>query len=599
MKNFWGSFLGAILGNIAIGIISTIIIIVVMVGMFSSTFSGSSSSSEETISSETILKVSLNYNVKDRPSMDPLAGFNFSSFDSKFELGLNELLPLLKYAAKDDKIKGLYLEVGAMPSGIATLEEVRQALLEFKKSGKFIVAYSYSYSQKAYYLSTVADEIYLNPHGDIDFKGLGGAVEFYKKVLDKIGVKAEAIRPTGNRYKSAVEPYINEKMSPANREQMTLLFNTIWSDIIAAISVKTGQPGDTLNALANRLGIEFPEDAQNYNFVTSLLYEDEVHDLLKKKINIADDKDLNLVRIETYYKKNENKLRKSSGSKVAVIYASGSIIRGKGWDGIVGSDDFVKTIRAARKDKDIKAIVLRVNSPGGDALASELIYREVILAKKEKPVVVSMGNYAASGGYYIACAADTIVADHNTLTGSIGVFGLMFNTAELFTQKIGISFDTVKTHRYSDFPNTNRPFAEREKEVLQNSVDRIYDVFISHVAEGRNMSKADVDSIAQGRVWTGKDALEIGLVDMIGGLDTTISIAARMAGLKEKEYEVTTLPADDSPLNKLLRDISTSTMIEAYLDEKFGEYTALLKRVEEIKNMKGVQARLPYYIHME
>lgn len=591
MKNFWGSFFGSIVGIVVTGVICTIIFIIGLAAIFSSAFKNDSAKDKIKISDNTVLHLKLDYPVGDRTDYNPFAsGFNLDNMDGR--TGLDDIIATLKYAQADKRIKGIYMELGSIPSGMATLEEIRAALSEFRKSGKFIYTYSEGLSQKGYYMASVSDETYLHPIGSIDFKGLGAELMFFKNTLDKLGLEPVIIRPTGNRFKSAVEPFFLDKASEANRLQLQVLLHSMWDKIVGDISQDTKLSVDSLNHIADTYGAYNAMSALSHGMIKGMMYEDEMLAYLKEKAGVKPEEDLNLVSFDKYFKKVNRSLQKRSKNKIAVVYASGDIVSGKGDNGEIGSETFVKALREARLDEDIKAVVLRVNSPGGDAIASEMIWREVVLTEKVKPIVVSMGNYAASGGYYISCAADTIVADNTTLTGSIGVFSVLFNTQKFLNEKIGITFDTVKTHRMADFPNLTRSFTEEERGIFQRQVDDIYSLFLSHVSEGRNLTVAQVDSIAQGRVWTGSDAIRLGLVDVIGGFEKAVTIAAGMAKLED--YELVQLPEDDSPFSKFFRDLSSETTVNVIKEQVGEENYRYVEHLKKAKGMKGVQARLPF-----
>jgi len=593
MKNFWGSFLGAIAGAVIAGIVASVIILVGVAIIIGSFFQSGTSKSEVTISKNSVLKLQLDYTINDRTSNNPFSNMDFSSMKPKSTLGLDELLANIRYAREDKHIAGLYLHLTSLPSGMATLEEIRNELLLFKESGKFIICYSDYLTQKAYYMASVADEVYLNPAGFMDFKGLAFELMFFSKTLEKLGLQPEVIRPTGNRFKSAVEPFILDKASESNRLQLDVMLQSLWGKWVQDMYATTGKSIDTLNHYANHYVISLASDAYQYRMVTGLTYEDEFLDILKKKAGIDSLNATNVVPIEKYAKKVSRHLNKKNKNKIAVIYASGDIVDGNGGSNDVGGDKFVKIIREARNDESVKAIVLRVNSPGGSAMASELMWHELELAKKQKPLVVSMGNYAASGGYYISCNADTIVADHTTITGSIGVFSILFSMQKMLNEHLGITTDTVKSHRYADFPNLSRPFTAEEKSILQRQVDHIYTLFLKRVSDGRNMTVQQVDSIAQGRVWTGADALKLGLVDVLGGLEKAVQIASSMSGIDS--YQIVAYPQDEDPFESFFSELS-GTMAKRMIKEGLQESYKYYDHLNRATLLKGVQARMPFSI---
>ncbi|MFO0435361.1 MAG: signal peptide peptidase SppA, partial [Sphingobacteriaceae bacterium] len=505
-------------------------------------------------------------------------------------MGLNAILKNLEKAKSDTAVKGLYLNFNGMMAGKSSAQDIRKGILDFKKSGKFVYAYAENYSQSEYYVASAADKVFLNPQGGMEWKGLNMSLMFYKKTLEKLGVDVQIYRH--GKFKSAIEPFMLDKMSEANRLQAETFLNSIWNNMVTEIAASRKTSVEVLNKLANELAINFPEDAVSYKLIDELMYEDEVMNLLKKRVGIKEGDKLNLIAHTTY-----NKFKPSGQyvgkDKIAVIYAIGSISSGEGNDDEIGSDRIAKAIKDARLDENIKAIVLRVNSPGGSALASDVIWREVNLAKKAKPFVVSMGDVAASGGYYISCAADRIFAEPNTITGSIGVFGIVPNMKKALEEKLGITIDTVNTNSHSDVMSTLRAATPTESVYIQKSVEKVYDVFITKVAEGRKITKDEVDSIGQGRVWSGTDALRIKLVDELGGLPEAIAYAAKQAKLKE--YKVTDLPTQKNPLDELLGKVEADA--ETRLIKKhLGENYMYLKHVQNVIKAKGVQVRMPYEV---
>ena len=479
---------------------------------------------------------------------------------------------------------------------MAQSKTLRDALESFKKSGKFVMAYANSYSQKEYYLNSVANTIYINPVGDMDFKGLSSEIMFFKDLQDKSGVKMEVIRH--GKYKSAVEPFLENKMSDANREQVTALLNSIWSSVAADISKSRNVSVAQLNAIANGLLARTPAMAKEQKLVDVVAYEDVYHNAIKKALKVNKDEDYNKVSISEYTKKiMTTAALNDSKDQIAIIYAQGEIQGGEGDVTTIGEGSMRRSLQDARKNKNVKAIVLRIDSPGGSALTSDLIWREVELTKKVKPVVVSMGNYAASGGYYIACNANTIFAENNTITGSIGVFGILPNFSQLAT-KIGINTEQVKTHenaaRYSPFV----PIDEKFKAVTLEGVEHIYKTFVTHVAEGRKMTFAQVDAIAQGRVWTGSEAIKIGLVDKIGGLKDAINEAARLS--KTKDFSTQNYPEYKKDINDLFAEFPFGQSKEALIKEEIGEENyRVLEQIKKLQTKKGVQAMMPFEINIQ
>ena len=550
------------------------------------------------VKDNSVLHVKLNQQIKERGVENPFGDFDAGPFGNQTAIGLNDILSSLENAANDDKIKGIYLDVQSIPAGMATVEEVRNAMLRFKESGKWIVAYSEIYSQKAYYLASVADEIWLNPEGMLEWKGLGAQLMFMKGMFEKLEVEPQIIRY--GKFKSAIEPLILDKMSEANRMQTMTYMSDLWNKMLNGVAEGRGKSVEELDSFAQNATIQDAEDALEAGLADELIYKDEVIAKLREKLEMEDDdKKINYISLGKYKNapvaKNEDD-NDSKKDRIAVIYAVGDIQGGNSDDDSMGSETISKEIRKARKDEKIKAIVLRVNSPGGSALASDVMWREVVLAKKEKPVIVSMGDVAASGGYYISCAADSIFAQPNTITGSIGVFGVLMNAKKMVNNKLGIMIDTVKTNRFADLGSPFRPLTELERNIIQQGVNDIYTDFITKVAEGRGMKVADVDSIGQGRVWSGEDALEIGLVDKLGGIKDAIACAARMA--ESESYRVLEYPEKKDPFEQMMEDL-TGKGEEALLKRRLGNYYEYVKDVETLMNMEGVQARLPYQIYID
>ncbi len=590
MKAFFSSFFGAMVGVIIAMVLCTLIFVVSLAGIFDGAFEEMKDRPFK-VKENSILVVKLNSPISERSSKNPFDGFNFGDFGKSDAIGLDQIVDNFKKAKNDENIKGVYLNLTGVAGGIATLEVIRKAMLDFKSGGKFIYAYAEMYDQKSYYLASVSDKIYLNPQGGMEFKGLSAQIMFYKKALEKLNVEVQIFRH--GRFKSAIEPYMLDKMSESNRLQTEVFLGSIWGHMLDRISAARKVSVDELNIIANDLKIQSAQDAVDNKLVDELKYEDEVMSIFRTKLGIKETEKINFVKFAQYTKSRDKSEKKSDGKdgKIAVIYAVGSIESGEGDDKTIGSDRIAKAIREARLDSTIKAIVLRVNSPGGSALASDVMWREVLLAKKSKPVIVSMGDVAASGGYYISCAADRIFAEPNTITGSIGVFGMMPNAQKLFSEKLGIIIDTVNTNKHSDMGTLYRPVSEMERALVQKGVEDVYDVFISRVAEGRGMTKAQVDSIGQGRVWTGKDALGIKLVDELGGLENALAYAAKMA--KITDYEVESLPKQKDPFENLFKGMSDDAE-EKVLGKKLGEQYKYIQHAKSIMEMKGIQARLPF-----
>jgi protease-4 len=517
-------------------------------------------------------------------------------FSDKKSVGLTDVINAIEDAKTDGDIKGISILNNESSLGMAQSKALRDKLESFKKSGKFVMAYANSYSQKEYYLNSVANPIYLNPVGDMDFKGLSAEILFFKDFQEKSGIKMEVIRH--GKYKSAVEPFLENKMSDANREQTTMLLNSIWNSVAAEISKSRNVSVDKLNEIANSLLARSPEMAKEQHLVDIIAYEDVYHDAIRKALKVEKDEDYNKISIFDYTKKMmTTSIINDAKDEIAIIYAQGEIQSGEGDVNTIGEGSMRRSLQEARKNKNVKAIVLRIDSPGGNALTSDLIWREVELTKKVKPVVVSMGNYAASGGYYIACNANKIFAENNTITGSIGVFGILPNFSKL-TSKIGINAEQVKTHensaRYSPFV----PLDDKFRAVTLESVEHIYKTFVTHVAEGRKMTFAQVDSIAQGRVWSGSQAIKIGLVDKIGGLNDAINEAAILA--KVKKYNTRNYPEYEKDFEDLFANLPFTQSKESFIKEELGEENyKVLQGIKRMQSQKGVQTVMPFEINIQ
>jgi len=583
-KFLFASMLGFVLGSI--------LLIFILVGIISAAVNSFDDEKVTDVKSNSMLFLDFQKPIVDRASKNPLENINFNTFESDPSVGLNTILENLRKAKEDKNIKGIYMELSTINSGIATVEEVRNALLDFKKSGKTIISYSEVYTQKSYYLASVADKIYMNPQGAMELKGLAAEIMFYKGLLDKIEVETQVIRH--GRFKSAVEPFILDKMSNDNRLQTRGFMQSIWNFMLNNIASSRKLNFDELNTLTNNFSIREPEDAIKYKLIDKLVYKDEVLEELKKLTGVTEKEDNpQLISLSKYSKGPSLEKKSLKDAQIAIIYASGEIESGEGASDKIGSETVSKAIREARLNDKIKAIVLRVNSPGGSALASEVIWREAELANKVKPVVVSMGDVAASGGYYISAASRKIFASPNTITGSIGVFGLIFNAQKMLNNKLGITIDTVKTNRLSDFGSMSRALTAEEKQIFQQGVEKVYDTFTKRVADGRKMKQSNVDSIGQGRVWSGVEAKNIGLIDEFGGLNDAIAAAAKMANLSK--YRTIELPKQKDPFTEILSELGNEAETK-YINYKLGDEAKYFNKVQELLKMQGIQARLPYVI---
>ena len=584
MKQFFKFMFASMLGTFLTLIITFILLIFILGAVIMA-----SSSPDTSVPQNAILRLTLDTPIPERSSNNPFGDLSFGGLNTQQAPGLYETVNAIKHAKTDNNIKGILLDLGNVPAGMATVEEIRNALIDFKKSGKFILAYSEIYSQKAYYMATLANKVYLNPEGALDFRGISGEVMFMKGLMEKLDVQIQVIRH--GKFKSAVEPFLLDKMSQANKEQTSSYINALWKQMLQGISQSRGLSEEQLNKLADNLTGFTPELALKEKMVDQLIYKDQLLLELKNKLNIKTDKDISSINLGKYVLAIENKSTSYSKDKIAIIFASGDIVSGNGDEGTIGSEGISKAIRKARLDKNVKAIVLRVNSPGGSALAADVIWREMVLAKKEKPVVVSMGDVAASGGYYIACAANKIFADPNTITGSIGVFGIIPNFQKALQNKLGITFDRVSTNKHSDFIPVTRSMDTEELGIMQMDIERIYKTFIGHVAEGRKTTPALIDSIGQGRVWSGVDAKRLNLIDEFGGLNNAVEEAAKLAKLTK--YNIMSLPALQDPFTKLVQQL-TGDYKDASIRTELGEYYGYFTYLRKLAKADKIQARLPF-----
>ncbi|MFC3880252.1 signal peptide peptidase SppA [Algoriphagus namhaensis] len=583
---FLGNVLAVIVGLFAFSILSILISFAILGALVAS------GDKEVTVKENTVLHINLNgRTIVERTNDDDLSLGGFGSvFSTPMTAGMVNLKKAINAAADDENIKGIYLNVGFVFAGQANLLELRNTLLDFKESGKFILAYDEAYSEGGYYLASVADELYINPLGGMDFNGFASETIFMKGFFEKVGIKPEIFR-VGD-FKSAVEPFILDKMSPENRLQTTSFLNEINSQALAGIAESRGIPLDSLTRINNEMLVRNPKDAVNYGLMTSLAYEDEVDAKLREKLGLDEDAKISTIKV-TEYNKTVSTKNLSAKNRIAVILAEGQIVSGNA-EGMISSDKFAAEIRKARKNDDIKAIVLRVNSPGGSVLASEVIWREMMEAKKAKPLIVSMGEVAASGGYYIAAPADTIVAQPNTITGSIGIFGLFFTVEELINDKLGITTDVVETGELSDFMNPGRALTEVERSIVQASIEEGYETFISRVAEGRNMTPEQVKEVASGRVWTGTQAKERGLVDVLGGLEDAVAIAAAKVDAGD-DYRVIYYPAQKPWFEMLMSDLENNVSTRI-IKSQLGDAYPYFKQTQDLEYLQGIQARMPQEI---
>jgi protease-4 len=553
---------------------------------FAALISAAGKESKVTVESNSVLKLDLNYEIHEKTREKSLSDLDFSNPKLRKEIGLTEIVEAIEKAKTDNNIKGIYLEMGLNPNGLATTSVIREALLDFRKSGKFVYAYGEVASQKSYYLATAADQIFLNPSGGLELRGFGREITYYKGMFDKLGIEVQDFHC--GAFKSAIEPFIRQNMSEPNRQQLTMIYSDIYSMFLNNIAKERKIDTVQLNSIINNLTAENPEKDKELKLIDDDIFYDQVVDKMKEKIGVDKKKNLEMIEIGKYASTITKNL--APENKIAVVYAEGTIVDGEGKDDEIGGEKFAKIISKLRKDDKVKAIVLRVNSPGGSALASDIMWRELLLAKKEKPLIISMGDLAASGGYYISCLGDKIFAQPSTITGSIGVFGLIPNAKKLFNDKLGLTFDEVKITKHGVFGGITKPLDAEESAYVQRDVEKVYREFKQHVADGRKRDTAYIESIAQGRVWTGHEAIGLGLVDEIGGLDEAVAYAAKQANLKE--YKLKMFPEEKSLSEKITE--SFSDMKTDYLKEQLGDQYDFYQTIQWLKSTKGVQARMVY-----
>lgn len=590
MKDFLKIMLASALGFIIANIIFSLIAMIFFFGMMGS-LAGSFTAEKYVLEENSILNLKLNGPINERVAeMDPFT--ELLAPEGTTAMGLNDIISAIRKAKSNDMIKGIYIDSRSMSASMATLAEIRNELVSFKESGKFVVAYADTYTQNGYYLAAIADKVAINPQGSLDLHGLASVPMFYKDALDKLGIEMQIFKV--GTYKSAVEPFTQNEMSDANREQVTSYLNDAWSFLRADIAEARSLTADEVDALANQMPLVQPtEFLLEANLVDTLLYETEMKEYLRTLLSLEEGKEIPSATVANM-KSVTTKTVKKTDNTIGILYAQGNIVSGTGAANI--QDKYmVDQIEKLRKDEEIKAVVFRINSGGGSAYASEQIWKAITDLKKEKPVVVSMGDVAASGGYYIACNADRIVAQPTTLTGSIGIFGMIPNM-EGTAEKVGISTDVVKTNEFGDFGNITRPFNEQEKQLMQNMIERGYDLFLTRCAEGRNMPKDSLALYAEGRVWTGNQAKEIGLVDELGGIERAIEIAAEMANLG-KSYVVFEYPKMRTMIEELL-DRSTEDLAARTVKEYLGESFELFMLLHDIRNQDYIQARIPYELNI-
>ncbi len=580
MRQFFKFTLASMLGLLLFCILFFFIVIGIAIGI--------SKKDAVEVKAKTILLLDFKGEVFERAADNPFAKLQG---DENNAIGLNELLENIKKAKSDPNIKGILLDLGPVNAGAATKDEIRSALIDFKTSGKFVYSKADYYYNGNYYIASVSDKIFLTPTGEMLFNGTSAQPTFYKGMLDKIGVEIQVIRH--GKFKGAVEPYIKDRLSEENKMQIRRYKSAVYSNYITNISNDRKISLSEVYALADEMKIRSPQDAKTYRLIDELAYSDEVEKAIREKLEMGEKEKINYLSLSKYKNVPGEKKETDSKNTIAIIYAQGEIRDGEGDDATIGGTRFAQTIRKARTDNKIKAIVLRINSPGGSALASDIIWREVKLAAETKPVIVSMGDVAASGGYYIATPATFIFAEPSTITGSIGVFGLYPNMQKLYNDKLGITVDTVKIGRYSDLGNTARPFNNDEKLLLQSFIERTYDNFIARVAEGRHKNKADIDSIAQGRVWASSDALALGLIDNIGSINDAITMAAQKANISS--YRIKEMPTLKNPIEELIKSLRGDAKIAATLKTELGENYQFYEQLKYAQQNQGIRMELIWW----
>ncbi|MEL6560315.1 MAG: signal peptide peptidase SppA [Bacteroidota bacterium] len=545
-----------------------------------------------TVKSNSVLYLHMSGVIQERVADDPLQDLLLN--DGPKPIGLMNTLDVLAAAKDDKRIRGIYLESNFIQGGSSSLSEIRDALKAFKETGKFIYAYGTYMTEADFYLASVADSLFLNPEGSLELNGLSANLTFYKGAFEKLGVEPEIFRV--GKYKSFVEPYIRKDMSDENRYQTEALLNSIYDVYTKDIAGSVSKTQEEIREISDKMLVRLPEDAVNHGLVKRLAYEDEVKALVRSEMGLLEDRKVNYISGTDYYRNVGSRFSVAGSDKIAVIVAEGDIVMGGGSGNIAG-DRFAKEIRKARKNDQIKAIVLRVNSPGGSLTASDIIWREIMLTKEEKPIIASMGDVAASGGYFISMPCDAILARPNTITGSIGIFGMMFNLSDMLEDKLGITHDVVNTGEYSDIMTVTRTLRPEERAIIQQGVDKGYETFLTKAADGRGVTVEAIEELASGRVWTGSQALENGLIDEFGGLDEAIALAADKAGLLDDQYAVRYYPQQEMLLDKFLGNTKDNVR-EKIADEQYGELAPFIKKLKNLQNYQGIQARLPYEIEI-
>lgn len=585
--NFFKSFLASCLGSLVAFIVAFFLLFFLLAGLIGTAISDGGNNNKVAINDNSVLHLKLDVPITEAEIENPLEGLPLPGVSDP-TIGLLRFKHVMQAAAGDPKIAGIYLDISMFMNGFATAKEIRESLLSFRKSGKWVVAYSEVMTETAYYIASAADKVYLNPEGDLEFNGLAVEVSFFKKLFDKLEIKPEIFR-VGD-FKSAVEPFMLDKMSDANRLQLNELIEGINNEMIKEVAASRNIEGSKLKEISDKMLASTLSEALQLKLVDSLVYFDQVLAELGNRLGVDDESDIDFVKYNKYEKTVSG--YKTSENEIAVIVAEGDIVPGKADPGTIGSTTFAKELRKARSSKKVKAMVLRINSPGGSALASDVMWREVTLAAKEKPVIASMGDYAASGGYYLAMGANTIVAQPNTITGSIGVFSVLFDMSSFLGNKIGITFDEVKTGDVGELVTVTRPLTEQEKRIWQKRTDTIYDTFTSKAAVGRKMNVADLRKVASGRVWTGTQGKERGLVDELGGFDDAVKIAAEKAGIGTN-YRIKYYPKQKTFFEQWLSDLEENAKTKM-LRQELGENYPMIEQIKKVKSYQGTQARMPF-----
>lgn len=550
-----------------------------------------SSDDKVVIEEKSILKLDLNKPIQEVGVENPFADLGGPFGNNDNAVGLKDILEALKNAQVDDKIKGIYLKTEGPETGWATLEEIRNQLLEFKKSKKFVVTYGENFSEKGYYIASVADKIYLNPIGGMEWNGLSAEYSFFKGTFDKLEVKPLIFRV--GEFKSAIEMFARKDMSEASKKQSSELITAINGNFLKNVSASRNIPVEQLKGLADSLAVENPKSALKYKLITNIGYWDEFEGVIKRDLKIEDKKEISYIGVDKYLKGDSKVDEGDLNKRIAVLVAEGEITSGEGSDESIGSEKFVKELKKIRDNDKIKAVVIRINSPGGSALASDVMWREIQITAKKKPVIASMSDVAASGGYYMAMGCDKIVAQPNTITGSIGIFGLIFNVTDFMNNKLGVTFDHVGTNAHSDWPTATREMTEFEKSMIQKSVNEGYETFTKKAAAGRKMPVEKLKNLAQGRVWSGIEAKQNGLVDELGGLDKAIQLAASAAKLGAGDYRVRYYPDKKRPFEELVTKMM-SDKEEKVMANNLGEMGTYVKMYKKLMNMGGTQTRMPF-----